>query len=187
MEIFISRDGKELGPYTPREIRDRIASGQLQRGDMAWYEGAPDWMPLSEVRLPPEEEAALVPIKPKRPLAVATQDYAPVVPVRPATKDCPFCAEPIKVDALKCKHCGETLDPRMRAVEEAKRAALVAVQTPPLPQQAPNRVDVKVNVGNPSPVIVVREKKPFFSGCGCLLLLIILLFIFFAIIGQHPR
>ncbi len=26
------------------------------------------------------------------------------------TKDCPFCAEPIAVAAIKCKHCGEMLD-----------------------------------------------------------------------------
>ena len=185
MEIFISRDGKELGPYSPREIRDRIASGQLQRSDMAWYDGAADWMPLSELRLPPEEEAALVPVKIKRPVALATQNYTPAIPVRAATKDCPFCAEAIKVDALKCKHCGEILDPRLRAAEEAKRAAQVAIRSSA--PQAPNHVDVKVNVGNPSPVIVVREKKPFFSGCGCLLLFIIALFIFLAIIGQHPN
>ncbi len=186
MEIFISRDGKELGPYSPREIRDRIASGQLQRSDLAWYEGAADWMPLSEVRLPAEEEAALVPVKVSRPLPVAVQNYAAPVPVQRATKNCPFCAEHIMADALKCKHCGELLDPRLRAAEESRRAAQVAVQTAVQPPP-PSRVDVKVNVGNPSPVIVVREKKPFFSGCGCLLLLIIALFIFFAIVGQHPR
>ena len=28
----------------------------------------------------------------------------------PQTKPCPFCAEDIHVDAIKCKHCGERLD-----------------------------------------------------------------------------
>jgi hypothetical protein len=36
-------------------------------------------------------------------------------------KPCPFCAEPVRAEAKKCKHCGETLDPAMRAAEEAER------------------------------------------------------------------
>lgn len=31
------------------------------------------------------------------------------------TKTCPFCAEPIHVDAKKCKHCGEIIDPTLRS------------------------------------------------------------------------
>lgn len=30
------------------------------------------------------------------------------------TKKCPFCAEEIQLDAVKCKHCGELLDPNLR-------------------------------------------------------------------------
>ncbi|HET8940230.1 MAG TPA: hypothetical protein VFN67_42610 [Polyangiales bacterium] len=39
------------------------------------------------------------------------------------SQTCPFCAEDIKPNAKKCKHCGETLDVGLRAAEEAMRMA----------------------------------------------------------------
>ena len=36
--------------------------------------------------------------------------------------ECPFCSEEIKYNAKKCKHCGEILDPVLRASDERKNA-----------------------------------------------------------------
>lgn len=46
MEIFVSRDGQQFGPYTLDDVNAYLASGQLSGDDMAWYDGAADWMPL---------------------------------------------------------------------------------------------------------------------------------------------
>jgi predicted RNA-binding Zn-ribbon protein involved in translation (DUF1610 family) len=41
-------------------------------------------------------------------------------------KECDFCGEQVLATAKKCKHCGETLDPALRAADEAKRLAKAA-------------------------------------------------------------
>lgn len=61
MQIHINRDGQNYGPYSLDEARQYLASGNLAATDLAWYEGAPGWMPLSQVPgLVPAAQAAAV-------------------------------------------------------------------------------------------------------------------------------
>ena len=47
--IHILRDGQQFGPYSLEEINAFLADGSLLPSDQAWYEGAPEWIPLTEV------------------------------------------------------------------------------------------------------------------------------------------
>ena len=44
-------------------------------------------------------------------------------------KSCPFCFGEVNSDALKCRHCGENLDPELRAAEEARNTAVLAAHS----------------------------------------------------------
>ena len=49
MQIYLARDGAEIGEY-PREQIDNLArAGTLQPNDYYWHEGMPDWLLLSEL------------------------------------------------------------------------------------------------------------------------------------------
>jgi hypothetical protein len=38
----------------------------------------------------------------------------PPAPIGGGMKRCPFCAEEVRAEAAKCKHCGSALEPQMR-------------------------------------------------------------------------
>lgn len=49
MMIHISRDGQSFGPYTVEEARAYLVEGSLAPSDMAWQEGAAEWVPLEQL------------------------------------------------------------------------------------------------------------------------------------------
>lgn len=49
MDIHISRNGQPFGPYTLPEVQAGLDSGNIVETDLAWYEGAPDWLRVSQV------------------------------------------------------------------------------------------------------------------------------------------
>ncbi|MFO0041626.1 MAG: DUF4339 domain-containing protein, partial [Pseudomonadota bacterium] len=64
MQIHINRDGQNFGPYTLDEARQYLASGNLIETDLAWFEGAANWMPLSQV-------PGVAPARPAAPVVAA--------------------------------------------------------------------------------------------------------------------
>lgn len=49
MNIYISRNGQQLGPFNESDIRDKYYSGQLLPNDFGWYEGMANWQPLPQI------------------------------------------------------------------------------------------------------------------------------------------
>ena len=49
MEIFVAKDGQQLGPYDTDNLTKGFANGAFSPTDLAWTEGEVDWIPLSEL------------------------------------------------------------------------------------------------------------------------------------------
>jgi len=81
MEIYIARDGTRLGPFPLEEVRRQLASGQLTPNDLAWMQGAQDWVPLAS--FPPLQSAPpnIPPTSPQGNLNPAPAGY--VAPPQP--------------------------------------------------------------------------------------------------------
>ncbi len=44
------------------------------------------------------------------------------------TKRCAYCAEEINIDAIKCKHCGEILDPEIKAARANQASTQIIIE-----------------------------------------------------------
>jgi hypothetical protein len=47
MSVFIYKNDKQYGPYSIDQVKGWLSSGQVQPTDLACYEGATTWVPLS--------------------------------------------------------------------------------------------------------------------------------------------
>ena len=64
MQIYVGKGGQQLGPFTLEEINRKLADATFAGTDLAWYEGAPGWAPLSGVPgvvVPPAATSAAPP------------------------------------------------------------------------------------------------------------------------------
>jgi hypothetical protein len=49
MDIFILRDGEEIGPFGKETTQTLLSQGSVAENDLAWRPGMPDWVPLGEI------------------------------------------------------------------------------------------------------------------------------------------
>ena len=49
MDIYILRDGSELGPFSEETTQSMLREGSIREVDYAWHHGLPKWLPLTDV------------------------------------------------------------------------------------------------------------------------------------------
>lgn len=49
MNIYLHKDGQQLGPFSELELREHLSNGSVNETDLAWVEGNSDWQPLSTI------------------------------------------------------------------------------------------------------------------------------------------
>lgn len=47
--LYLHMNGQQHGPYPIAQVQGWLEAGQVREGDLAWYEGAANWAPLSSV------------------------------------------------------------------------------------------------------------------------------------------
>src|SRR5947207_14921410 len=84
MQIYVGKNGQQLGPFSLEEVNRKLADGTFVGTDLAWYEGAAGWAPLSGlagVVIPPV--STTMPAPAPAPIAAPSQPAPTVAPVRP--------------------------------------------------------------------------------------------------------
>ena len=73
MQLYVSRDGQQFGPYTIEDARAHLAAGSLLPTDLAFLDGAPNWAPLVEVLAAAPQPALSANPPASQPVGTATQ------------------------------------------------------------------------------------------------------------------
>ena len=91
MMMHIDRAGERMGPYSLEDVNRYLADGTLQPSDLGWYDGAADWVPVTNI----EGVVAAGAVPPSTPGAAGTT--------------CPTCQAPVEANQIVCMGCGTRL------------------------------------------------------------------------------
>jgi uncharacterized RDD family membrane protein YckC len=79
MELYISRDGERIGPYSLEQVNRRLAAGTLNPHDLGWSESSPGWKPLMSfagVIMPGGASSTAAPMSLATPVPMALPQFA---------------------------------------------------------------------------------------------------------------
>lgn len=104
MKIHIYKNAQQYGPYSVEEVQKWISSGQLRTTDLACYQGAENWVPLSSV---PGINTGPDAFPPPPPFAVQGQAVVPPPHALPilACKVCGGGGAQLAADKDACSEC----------------------------------------------------------------------------------
>ncbi len=134
---YYKRSGQTHGPFTARELKQRAAEGDFTREALVRKKKDGKWIAANRVSglfSESSSSASPPPIVDSSasgpPPIDEIQDPPPLIPpegpisaTTRSTKLCPFCAEEIVAEAVKCKHCSEFLDPALRQQASVQQRA----------------------------------------------------------------
>jgi hypothetical protein len=85
MQIYVGKNGQQLGPFSLDEVNRKVADGTFTGSDLAWYEGAAGWAPLSGIPGVNVRPAGVAPAVTPVPAAIPVQPAATPAPapIRP--------------------------------------------------------------------------------------------------------
>jgi hypothetical protein len=102
MNYWVARGGQQQGPFSIADVQRMLAQGALSPNDLAWQEGMPQWLPISQVipaaaPAPPPPMAAPPPAMAAQPMQpqygyappqnpVPAQGYGYAQPANPAMR-----------------------------------------------------------------------------------------------------
>jgi hypothetical protein len=70
MEIYITRNDEQFGPYSRDEVTSYLEDGSLTPADLAWHEEQADWKPLGELVAVPATTGKIIRIEQMPPAPV---------------------------------------------------------------------------------------------------------------------
>ena len=115
---YVKHRGKTFGPTSSSQLKKFVDSGKITRETHIRMGPDGEWIPASNVKGLFQVQEIMVPTE-----AHVVSNTAPSVPThhqKPEShRNCPFCSESILITAIKCKHCSEFLDGRLREVPQS--------------------------------------------------------------------
>src|SRR5438045_8821080 len=90
MQIYVGKNGQQLGPFSLEEVNRKLADGTFAGTDLGWYEGAAGWAPLSGIAgvvVPQAGATTPPPVAAPRPTPIPPAPaVAPVPPNSPSVR-----------------------------------------------------------------------------------------------------